>query len=466
MSSRKEFEVVMRRWFRNAAGAATPVSAVLPLVLDAVQIVQNEMIRRDVASVRESQRRSDELLSALSEHTREFEESTSRALQEQTERLAELRTSTGVALLVTAARAREDVLRERRERLRDIDRLDVAVGALVEDRDRARDAAERWLADARTLCDVIAATLPHEDYQPRALADVEARLAIVADNLDQGLPGPALSLAQEAYQTLSDLRLDLELRHREWLAGRWEAVRGVTIVKELISHARLLPAVDLVPAHLIEQSGQGDPGEVELDRQSTARLSELDGEAGAILASLQDGAARLTIDEVRDLITSGVPRLQEQVEQTIAVGWQRLQAAQVRANLADLMAEILEVGFLYRTERAGYDEEDPSGSFTARLRQPMSENEIVLHVRPVGDGVAATQVEIESIAQSPESDQVRRERAAAITRYLRDQGFEVGEPAEAGPRALTDGQERAPEAAVVPKPAPDEQARADPQGQS
>jgi hypothetical protein len=432
MSSRKEFEVVMRRWFQSAAGGASPAATLLPLALDVVQIAQNEMIRRDVATIRESQRRSDEMLSALSEHTREFEKETSDALREQTDRLADLEDSTNAALLVTAAVAREDVLRERSDRLRDIGRLDDAVGALVADHERARDAAERWLTDARTLAAVIAATLPHEDYRPRALGEVDARLAIVAANLDQGFPDAALSLAQDAYQTLSDLRLDLELRHREWLAGRWEAARSMTVVKELIARARLMP-LDLMPADVTDETEPAGPLEVDLDRRSTARLGELGGEVDAILASLQDGAPRLTLNQVRDVITVHAPQLQDHVEQTIAVAWQRVQASQMRANLADVMAEFLQNGFLYHTEQAGYEDGDPTGSFTARLLQPMSENEIVLHVHPAGEDALEVNVEIESFARTLESDQVRRERAAAISKHLRDQGLDVGDPREVVP---------------------------------
>ena len=423
MSARKQFELVMQQWFRGGVGAI-PASTVLPMALSAVQIVQTEMIRRDVASLREHQHRSDEMLGELSEYTRQFEESTSQALREQIDRLEELRASTDAGLLSTAAQARADVLRERQDRLRDIERLDDAVGGLVADRDRAREAAARWLADARTLQAVIAATLPHEHYRPRALADIEARLATAAGNLDRDLPGSALPLAQDAYHQLSELRLDLELAHQEWLAGRWEAVRGVTVVKELIAHSRLLPTDSLTPG------GPAELTEVDVDRASAARLHALETEADAILAAFEDSAPRLTVAELQDVIAVQVPRLQEQVEQTIATAWQRVQASQIRANIADLVAEALEIGFAYHTQRAGYDDADMEGSFTAWLMQPISENEIVLHVRPVGDGVAAAQVEIESVAHTPESDQVRRERATAIAQYLRDQGIEVPDPVE------------------------------------
>lgn len=137
--------------------------------------------------------------------------------------------------------------------------------------------------------------------------------------------------------------------------------------------------------------------------------------------------------ELGDVVAVRVPQLREQVEQTIAMAWQRVQASQIRANIANLVADALEMGFAYHTRHAGYDDGDLEGSFTAWLTQPMSENEIVLHVRPVGDGVAATQVEIESRAHTSESDQVRRERATAIARHLRDQGIEVPDPVEVRP---------------------------------
>src|SRR3984957_4411038 len=120
----------MQQWFRGSVGTI-PVSVVLQTAMSVVQIVQTEMIRRDVASLREHQRHSDEMLSALSDHVREFEEANSRALREQTDRLEELRASTEARLLATAAQARADVMRERQDRLRDIERLDVPVSGLV-----------------------------------------------------------------------------------------------------------------------------------------------------------------------------------------------------------------------------------------------------------------------------------------------------------------------------------------------
>jgi hypothetical protein len=427
VSGLKEFVVMMQRWFQGAA-AASPVTAILPLAVSAVQIAQTEMIRRDVSSLREHQQRSDELLDELSEHTRQFEQSASRTMRAHTDQLEELRASTEAGLLAIAAEAREDVRRERQERLREIARLDVTVNGLVADREREREAAARWLADARTLQRVIATTLPHEFYRPRALSDVETRLATAANNLDKDLP--ALQLAQEAYHQLSDLRVDLELEHREWLAGRWEAVRSVTLVKELIAHSSPLPVGSLtsaVPADMAEVA------EVGIDRQSDSRLRELDAEADAVLASLEDGASPLPLAELRNVITARAPELREQVEQTIATAWQRVQASQIRANIADLVAEALEIGFAYRTRGSGYDDADLEGSFTAWLMQPVSENEVILHVRPVGDGIAATQVEIESVAHTFESDQVRRERADAIARHLRSQGIQITDPVEVRP---------------------------------
>jgi hypothetical protein len=464
MSGKKEWSIIQSEWFRRRVRRPL-ADLLLQDIGEAVRSEQEAALLRDVQVMREQQERSQRMLATLrfSEAAREQEEATSRALAGQISRLEERLGSEHGALrddlLATIAEQesawREGLRQERRQRQRLADN----VGELMHDRAKARQAAESRLSDAQAERDLIAATLPHERYVPGALAALDRKLSEARKNFAEGHSEAALTEAGRIYHDLSDLRLELTLRHSEWLELRRQAADKLILVRELIRHSGRLSADSL-------DADGGDAAEgaqIDIDHWSDGQIRRLQDEVQQSLDQVTgeptEDAPPLTIDQLRNFADRRAPQLRQQVEDAVDLAQQRVLASQMRANIAELVAAALETGFAYEVSSGDYEAGDKRGAFSARLAH-LSGGEVVVHVRPAGEHLTDSQLEV--LSYDEDSPQRRRERALAITRRLRDSNLPVPAPTESsdvGPRP-----EPAPSRFAAPAPATAAETRAGPGG--
>jgi len=430
MSGKKQYHLDMSEWFRRRV-RQTMVNLLLPSVLEAVGSRQDDAIQKDIDALREEQERTAALMAAFSDETRQREEATSQMLNDQVASLAEELRAEGAetradlreAIAVQERSWRAELSRERDARWEQISALQADVRTLVEDRTQAEAAARRWLSDAHAVRALIDQTLPLDRDATAELTAHDKRLTTAAENIGAGLYEAAIATAQQSYHVLSDLRVELTLRHREWIGLRSRAATELTIVKELIDHGAYLPAAAFEePEAAVE--------DIDVDHWSGGKLRELARRVDASVAAVDDAGQPPTIEQLREIIDERAPEYRGELDDILQLAQRRVEASQLRVNIAELVAAALEEGFHYQTSIGGYQLGDPREAFVARLDR--LGGSVIVEVRPAGEDATATELDVLSYDDNTQSAELRQARAAAIAQYLRDRDFPVSDPLEVG----------------------------------
>lgn len=431
MSGKKQYHVDMSQWFRERVRRSM-VDFLMPGVLEAVGTQQGADMQRELEALKDQQRRQAELLESLSEQTRQREEAISVMLDRQmTELEGRLRqeTSDTKADLTKAIEAQErnwraELKKEQEARWQQIAAVQSDVGQLLDDKAAAQQAAARWLADAETERKVITETIPdHERLAPRELAPIEQRLADAGQNAQDGHFEAAIAGAQQAYRGLSDLRAELTLRQRERTELRRQADGALRIVRELIHRSAHLPgsSVDELAAE----------AEIDVDHWSDGQLKGLTDQVAKVTAELDNRAEPPTIERIKEIIAVQAPEFRQRVEDVIDLAQRRVEASQLRVNIANLVMSVLEDRFAYEYNGAGYEEGDERAAFVARLDR-IGGNSVVVELRPVGADFTDAQLDILSYDESTDSLEMRQARGEAIYRSLGEGHFATSAPRDLG----------------------------------
>ncbi len=407
------------------------------LVADVQRQTQSELAR---VSERLSGRQQavERTVSALSEQTRALEADTSRRLREQASEMrqqladtaGQLRAETSAALARQQQAWRSELAAERDRQRAELARLESEIRRT---RRAAARAAETWLNDAGLVRDLIRDELPHERYAPGDLAAINRRLVTARATADQGNSEAALAGAQAAYHDLSDLRLEIELQDREWTAAHTVAYEALLRLDGLTAGN----ATQVIPAG---QAGNRDAVDLDVDYWSEGALGELRSEASALLASVTDTAQPLSTEQLRDIADHEVPQMEERLSDVVQRARMRLFGSQLRANVAEVVAQTLDETAGYEVEDHLYEQLDQRRTLLARL-QHANGNEIVVSVAPAAEEPGRCVLRLLNYDYDTAAEEDLDERARAVAAELRarglnaeDQGCEEGEP----DRALLD----------------------------
>ncbi|MGH3901240.1 MAG: hypothetical protein ACRDTA_23920 [Pseudonocardiaceae bacterium] len=424
MSGKKHYHIDMSEWFRQRI--RQPLMRVLePAVLDRLREQTRAEIERDLAAVHARQANVEQLVQGLSEQTRAVEEQTNRRLRDQLSGMerrlrevdAQLRTEVTGLLSEQDQRLRAEIVQERQQRKAEVQSLRAELTA---DKERAATSARAWLTDARAMRDLIEQTLPHERYAPGRLRQLDTRLGTAAANLDQGMFEAALAGGQDAFHELSELRLDIELRHREWSVLRTAASEALIVLQAMIEQSAHQPVRD--------EEGRQLPGvNMDVDHWSRGELGQLRAEVGASLSAVLTDAVSMSVDELRAVIETDAPRYQRRLDETVEQAEERLIASQLRVNVADEVVTTLDEVAGYLLDGGQYAGKDQREAFYATMTHPNG-NEIVVEVAPEPGGSSGSRLRVLSYDHDVGAEEQRRARATEIARQLRMRGLQVGDP--------------------------------------
>ncbi|MGI5506202.1 hypothetical protein [Lentzea sp. CA-135723] len=383
MSGRKRIYVDEGEWnrLRQEAGKLAELKRDVPKMVERIRAQTQADIETSMREVDQRHARFEQTMAQLSEHTREVERETARRLRESNESLhreiaaqgEQLRTETSEALRRQQETLTKAIDRERQERERKQAEIGAKVDALRADQDRAERIAREYAADAQLLRDQVA-QYPHERYLPNRLAPLEARLSTLVSNVHSGLGAHSLSAAQELVQSFSELRLDLERLDQEWRACRMAAERDLVRLRELMSQNEKIDLRGRLP--------EGSPSDLpDVDHWSRGALSRLSAEVDSLLAQVRDDAQPMTTEALLAVVDT-VPDYEQRLETVVTQAVTAMQAAQLRTNLAELIADALDHHHHYQVTTAGFASEDQREAFLAKSVHHVSGSEIVIEVEP------------------------------------------------------------------------------------
>ncbi|GGX73299.1 coiled-coil domain-containing protein [Streptomyces hiroshimensis] len=468
MSGRKRIQVDESEWYRvqRKAQQLKDVQRNLPRLIDEVRAQTRADVDRAFTTVRERQQRHEEAVRGLSDRTRQLEADTTRRLREQAAQLhrtlhetaGRIQEETRRRLAEQQAETRKAIAAERAERRAGMARLSREIDAMKEDRARAGESVRTWLADARTMAGLIAATLPHERYAPGELARLTGRLSTAEQNAAEGRFDAALAVAQETYHSLSELRVDTEQRELERCSAQQEAVEALVRVEALVEGNEQRP--------VIGPDGEALAGyALDVVYWSEGELEALRREAAAALARARDDEAGTA--ELRDLRDQEAPRLEADLGSTVERAGMRHLASQIRVNLADAVAHSLGEYAYYDLVDGEYENADPRGRYYAKLRNEANGNEIVVDIAQADRDSERCVVRVMSYDHDTTAEAELHDRAEAVQQALAADGLRdglrpsapVSEPGTPDPGLLDVARHHKPfpAAPATPRPRPREQ---------
>ena len=429
MSCRKRIQVDQSDWYRlqQRARQLREVKRDIPRLFADVRARTQADIDRAFSSVAERQHRQQEAVDKLSDRTRDLEADTTRRLREQADRLhQDLRETAGRIEQETRQRLEEQrketeraLAAERAERRAEIAVITREIAEFKQDRARAEATVRTWLADARTMADMVDGELPHDRYAPGRLDRLRRRIATAEETAADGRFDAALAVAQETFHELSDLRVDIEQREFERCLAQKEAVEALVQLETLAEENRQRPVVgpdDEVIAGYVLDVAHWSEGEYDWVRQDTAQA----------LARARD--PQTDVEDLRGLRDEEAPRLERSLGEAVERAGMRQLTSQMRVNLADVVADTLtEIAFYDLVEKeSGYVDGDPRGKLLALLRNEASSNEITVEIEQADKDSDQCVIRVVSHDHDTTSEAELQDRADAVYQALRERGVPVG----------------------------------------
>lgn len=430
MSGEKTLQIALRDWYRRQIMEPL-VRSLDSHTVEHIREGMREQLDADLGDIRRRQADFESTMKQLNARNVVFERETTRRLNEHVDQLEqrllasgdELRTDLFDALTSTEQAIRGELEEQRREHREDVRRLEAGVEEVQGDRRRAAEAAQSWLDEGKAMRDRIDASLPHERYAPGALKGLSRKLDDARQHLDHGRPEAAVVTAQTVYDSLSELRVEVELKEREWIAFRNAARQSLLLVDEQVKLNKTSLIVD-------ERDGETTKAQFDVDHWSDGALSDLRRDVALAIGAVNDNEL-ISLDELKLVVQERAPAFGVRLGEVVDTARRRVTAAQVRSNIADLVAEALQDGFAYQAEQwvlAGGDDRE---AIFVRLGH-LSGNEIVVEVAPAGADRTDAQLRLRSFDTDTGSAAQRGARAAAIQQHLRQYELPVGDLQEGG----------------------------------
>ncbi|RRR73161.1 MAG: hypothetical protein EI684_09265 [Candidatus Viridilinea halotolerans] len=285
---------------------------------------------------------------------------------------------------------------------------------LASEQQRKDTLASSWIETAQILHDFIDRHYAHQQFAPNQLDRLARMIEQAQTNLAQGIAEAAATMAQQAYGSLSDLRLELERLEREWQVWRIRSLEAAHTILALVQRNRTCPAMDL-------QANQLDIM-IEVDHWTEGRLSALEAELNGVIAQMEDAAQPITTSELRQLAETNLPGMQERLEQTIAQARNAVISSQLRTNIADAVVQAFEEqGFQLQDDT--YEGDDQRQGFVAQVVH-LDGSKVTVVVAP--DGAGQNALNIHSYDAQQRAERELLSRAEAIAKGLGQRGLQTG----------------------------------------
>lgn len=358
----------------------------------------------------------------LAEQDRAWQQSLDALAQSQAADLAELRQETWQLLQAQESRLNAAIQQERQRREQQVQQIKDRLGTLENSQRQREELAQSWLQGAQAQLDFIGGHYRHAQFAPGALAKLEREVQLARQNAAQNSPEAALSMAQQAYLGLSDLRLDLERLEREWQYWRSAAL---ATARELLVEAqrnRLCSGVNL----------QGEPVDldVEVDFWTQGKLTRLQQEIQGLLEGVEHPKTAQTTAQLRQVAQEQAPAYLKQLGDLVAEARLAVISSQMRFSIADLVVQALEAqGFA--VQEGVYEGEDMRAGYVAKVAH-YDGAEVVVSVTPDPARPGENEVNIHSFDVEQVSEVELRRRSQEVARTLQAQGLTASAPQPTG----------------------------------
>ena len=274
----------------------------------------------------------------------------------------------------------------------------------------------KQLADAETLYEFNTTTFDHEKFSPGEAQRAAYELSKARQNLEHGFLDAAMVNAQQAYQSLSEQRLNLQQKQAEWellhqdiLARLRQLLADTEVLKEI-------PSTDL--------DGNDIGQMIDVDYWSSRRLSRLKTMVHTLLTEVETRAEGLQTDDLLAIQQNDLPRMFEELENTCGLAMEEALNSQLRVNIADIVIQALEdQGFCFAASE--YVQNDQRKAYSANVTN-LAGDKIIIGVEPNKGEPGSSNLHLISADAEQRTEHELHQRAKEIFATLNQYGLENG----------------------------------------
>jgi hypothetical protein len=269
---------------------------------------------------------------------------------------------------------------------------------------------------ANNLFDYVSNNYPVDRYFSSEMEEVFDEIAQSQKNVEDGFYDAGLLDAQHSFRKLEKIRIfvkEKELIRQYHLALAREAYF------ELIEIARSNQTINAIG---LDQEDLGI--DIDVSFWSGNRYRKVMKEINSNINRLDNYGESLGEGDLRKILEVDLPRLKDQLQQSIYLARRNVLASQIRYNIASRVVQALgEQGFILTS--GSYAESDQRCLYQVHLSH-IDGSEVIVEVKEIEDEMSASQLELESLDANVRSEHELRQRAYEVARSLRQYGLRVG----------------------------------------
>jgi hypothetical protein len=285
------------------------------------------------------------------------------------------------------------------------------------DQEARKVIAENWVYTFEQLVFFVREQYAHDFFFPGKLQRFEMALTQAYHNFEHGLYDAVVSGTQNAYLTLSELRLELEYKQTEWQTLYQAAWEAINLTFAQIERSAFVPALDLDGLEL--------PYFVDVNFWTDGQCDGLLEKVNEIGQLLLDENSTPGIDTLRSWLEVDLPQIQNHLESLVLDARIKTINSQLRINVADLVIQALQnQGFAL--DMSAYQANDMRLGYGAQLRN-VEGNEVIVSVSPNGDHLGENELQVQSIDAEEKTEHELLGRWQEIQTSLTHFGVAVGQ---------------------------------------
>ena len=278
------------------------------------------------------------------------------------------------------------------------------------------DLSREWLQAASIIDQFILENYDYDRFAPGEMHRLRNRLIQAQDNLAHNLPEAAITAAQEAYNGLSELRIQLEKEQSEFSLLMHRIKLKSDHIRQLFQQNREVPALDL--------DGKALNFSITVDYWSGGQFRELQQEFESVMADMVENPTLAPTEALQELVNDYFPCIEDKITDLIFKARLKVINAQLRMNIAEIVVQALN-GQGYALDNSFFLTGDERQAYQANLYN-YEGSQVVVKIDPLSDQEVTNELHLYTSDAQTKTSHELKQRALEIRRALQTNGLEVG----------------------------------------
>ncbi len=239
---------------------------------------------------------------------------------------------------------------------------------------------------ANDLFDYVSNNYPVDRYYPDEIKEIYDEIIQSKKNVEDGFYEAGLVAAQHSFRELEKIRMFVNKNEMTRQYHLVIAREGIHELKEIAKSYQTINAIGL---------DQEDLGiDIDVSFWSGDRYRQAIRKIGALINQIDNYGELFAEVELKKILEEHLPRLKDELEQSIYWARRNVLASQIRYNIASRVVQALgEQGFVLTS--GSYAESDQRCLYQVQMRH-IDGSEVIVEVKEIENEMSASQLELES----------------------------------------------------------------------